>query len=89
MNVKHTRIGLWDLYEDTSYSKSPFRWPDPTDALPYVARMLTEIASIPACAPLLLALLARNAVGPLVGIAGLPLRGVRLREPLFVPIEQP
>ena len=58
MNVKHTRIGLWDLYEDTSYKNSPFRWPDPTDALPYVARMLTEIASIPACAPLLLALLA-------------------------------
>ncbi|KJA29087.1 hypothetical protein HYPSUDRAFT_32429 [Hypholoma sublateritium FD-334 SS-4] len=55
-NVKHTRIGLWDLYEDKAHAPARVRWP--TDALPHVARMLTDVASIPACAPLLLALLA-------------------------------
>jgi len=62
-NVKHTRIGVWDLYEDESAIPlfSRLRWPGfksyamLAQALPYVWRMVKDIASTPNCSLLLLA----------------------------------
>lgn len=62
-NVKHTRIGVWDLYEDMSSVpiSSKLSWPGfksyaaLAQAMPYVWRMIKDIASAPDCSFLLLA----------------------------------
>ncbi|KAF8895019.1 P-loop containing nucleoside triphosphate hydrolase protein [Gymnopilus junonius] len=53
--VQHTRLGLWDLYEDTSYNHSPPRefWAVYVHAVPFVWRMVCEIVSIRQCSFLL------------------------------------
>jgi len=66
-DVKHTKIGVWDLYEDTQVPVSArFRslsWPGfksyaiLAQTLPYVWRMIKDIASTPDCSILLLAYL--------------------------------
>lgn len=64
-NVKHTRIGVWDLYEDISATpiSSRLRWPGFKSytilarSVPYVWRMIKDIASTPDCSFLLLAFL--------------------------------
>ncbi|KAJ2967046.1 hypothetical protein NUW54_g13628 [Trametes sanguinea] len=55
--VKHTRFGVWDVYEDQSsrISALPGSWTvekyaEVVNCLPYVLRMLKDILSIPACA---------------------------------------
>ncbi|KAI9062254.1 P-loop containing nucleoside triphosphate hydrolase protein [Trametes sanguinea] len=55
--VKHTRLGVWDVYEDQSsrISALPGWWTvekyaEVVNCLPYVWRMLKDILSIPACA---------------------------------------
>ncbi|KAI9062263.1 P-loop containing nucleoside triphosphate hydrolase protein [Trametes sanguinea] len=54
--VKHTRIGVWDVYEDQSsrISTLPGSWTvekyaEVINCLPYVWRMLKDILCIPAC----------------------------------------
>ena len=55
--VKHTRVGVWDLYEERN-PKIVWRLPgfatiehyaDMLQNLPYVWRMLKDISSIPNC----------------------------------------
>ncbi|KAF8525243.1 P-loop containing nucleoside triphosphate hydrolase protein [Hysterangium stoloniferum] len=49
-HVKHTRVGVWDFYEDTSYKQRTMTPPlmrrleDTLVSLPYVARAIKEVA---------------------------------------------
>jgi hypothetical protein len=64
-NVKHTKIGVWDLYEDKSTTpvSARLRWPGLksyqviVQSFPYVWRMIKDIASIRECSVLLLSYL--------------------------------
>lgn len=67
-NVKHTKVGVWDLYEDNSQVPVSARlkslsWPGfksyaiLAQTFPYVWRMIKDIASTPDCSILLLAYL--------------------------------
>jgi hypothetical protein len=55
-NVEHTKVGVWDLYEDVATKKMyiPFLsnletlW-ESSDSLPYVWRMLKDISNINGC----------------------------------------
>ncbi|RDB28996.1 Lipid A export ATP-binding/permease protein MsbA [Hypsizygus marmoreus] len=72
-NVKHTRIGVWDLYEETqpelahvpgsSRLESYFEM---VNGLPYVWRMLKDIGSIRACWSLLAMYLAIECISSLL-----------------------
>lgn len=61
--VKHSRIGVWDLYEEIAPRLGFVGWPtlqplfDIIESLPYVWRMITDVASIRECNVLLLAYL--------------------------------
>lgn len=73
-NVTHTKYGVWDVYEDkpSVLTRIPIAarlepYYDMIKALPYILRMLKDIASMPSC----LVLLVLRAVLSL-GIALLP-----------------
>ncbi|KAJ3574984.1 hypothetical protein NP233_g1402 [Leucocoprinus birnbaumii] len=61
--VKHSRIGVWDLYEEITPRLSLVGWPtlqplfDIIENLPYVWRMLVDVTSIRECNLLLVAYL--------------------------------
>ncbi|KAF9524673.1 P-loop containing nucleoside triphosphate hydrolase protein [Crepidotus variabilis] len=64
-NIKHTKVGVWDLYEDTAAIPPSARiWPGFSSgmvivkAAPYVWRMIKDVASIRECWSLLLGYLA-------------------------------
>jgi hypothetical protein len=91
-NVKHTRIGVWDLYEDKSETptSSRLRWPEfksyalLAQALPYVYRMMRDIASTPDCSILLLAYLLVELIISLIPALSLYYSGKLLNIVSFV-----
>ena len=59
--VKHTKLGVWDLYEEREPKLSRIpgsvkleRYLELFEGLPYVWRMIKDVISIPTCAFLLL-----------------------------------
>lgn len=80
-NVKHTRIGVWDLYEDRSASPTTRRWPGwqsyalVVQALPFVWRMIRDIAAIRECWSLLAAYLVVELAASLVPAIALSYSG--------------
>ena len=59
--VKHTKLGVWDLYEEREPKLSRIpgsvkleRYLELFEGLPYVWRMIKDVLSIPTCAFLLL-----------------------------------
>lgn len=70
--VKHSRIGVWDLYEEITPRLGLFGWPtiqplfDIVENVPYVWRMLIDVASIRECNYLLLAYLIIELVASLL-----------------------
>ena len=79
--VKHTRIGVWDLYEDNTASPSTPKWPGwksyarVMQALPYVWRMIRDIAAIRECWFLLAAYLVVELVASLIPALALSYSG--------------
>jgi hypothetical protein len=61
--VKHSTIGVWDLYEEITPRLTLWAWPtfqplfDIVENVPYVWRMLIDVASIRECNYLLFAYL--------------------------------
>jgi hypothetical protein len=61
--VKHSRIGVWDLYEEITPRLGLIGWSsfqplfDIVENVPYVWRMIMDVASIRDCSILLLAYL--------------------------------
>jgi hypothetical protein len=61
--VKHSTIGVWDLYEEITPRLALWGWPsfqplfDIVENVPYVWRMLSDVASIRECNYLLFAYL--------------------------------
>lgn len=70
--VKHSRIGVWDLYEEITPRLGFVGWPtlqplfDIIENVPYVCRMITDVASIRECNILLLAYLTVEFVASLL-----------------------
>lgn len=56
-NVKHTRYGIWDMYEEdnpdagkvTMLARLKEKWEDVTDGLPEVVLALKDALTIPGC----------------------------------------
>ena len=74
--VKHTRLGVWDLYEekepelDLLPGLSRFeRYLTLKQTMPYIWRMVKDIGSIRSCWPLLLAYLALELIAALIPAA--------------------
>lgn len=70
--VKHSRIGVWDLYEEITPRLGPIGWPtfqpvyDIVENIPYVWRMIVDVASIRECNILLFAYLVIELVASLL-----------------------
>jgi hypothetical protein len=70
--VKHSRIGVWDLYEEITPRLGLLRWPtvqplvDIIENVPYVWRMIVDVASIRQCNVLLFAYLSIELVASLL-----------------------
>jgi hypothetical protein len=72
-NVKHTKVGVWDLYQDLSSTIPPSTaWPlfelyaTLIHSWPYVWRMIKDIASLRQCWPLFASFLAVELVSAIV-----------------------
>ncbi|KAF8876487.1 P-loop containing nucleoside triphosphate hydrolase protein [Infundibulicybe gibba] len=86
VNVKHSRIGVWDLYEETqpelarvpgaSYFENYFEM---RNSLPFVWRMLKDIGSIRSCWSLLAMYLASEFVASLIPAVSLWYSGQLLK----------
>ena len=76
--VKHTRLGVWDLYEEREPKLAKVPWSSKLEkymelleCLPYVWRMLKDVLNIPLCATLLVIFVIveiGQAVFPAVGL---------------------
>jgi hypothetical protein len=93
-NVKHTKVGVWDLYQDLSSTTPPSTaWPlfelyaTLIQSWPYVWRMIKDIASLRQCWPLFAAFLAVELVSAIVPAISVYYSGQLLTIvcPLFQP----
>jgi hypothetical protein len=83
MTIKHTKLGLWDLYVDLDDDQIPYTWPVISlqpyiQSAPYVWCMIKDITSIPKCRFLLAAYVVTELTAALIPALALSYSGQML-----------